>query len=368
MHQYAILLVLVMLVSVSMGMKKLVFSALLFRHGERQRYDPNFPHVHCYKHLINEGMRQLYISGRYFRSRYVKHMELLPETYDPATIYFRSTYLSRAANSAMSFYTGLYSPEIFQPNPGQFDNVHLPIKESRKKTYSEFWTPNPPAIHTLLKDDDRLMYSYKKAVCPSLKSLKKQKWMSDREKDIAEAYGQADMHAYDHVANTPDLIKLAAHNFLNQIVDYLRLALIQNDVNVGGTKEEILEAILTRDPAYKTYYEWRLSNPEAENLKLLVFGSHDSMVVSMINALGFKLAKRVPVASTISFELYIDEKTKGAYVEVQLNRKRVKIPTCNGICSLAQFVCAVNTYGTFGSDNEYLSKCNNLDLFRTNAN
>ena len=353
--------------------RDLILSTLIFRHGERQRYDPKYPNVKCLKHLINQGMRQQYINGRYHRWKYVDNRETLPENFDPASIYFRSTYLSRAINSAISFYTGLYAPELFTYSKSP--DVALPIFRHHSNTRAGLWTPRAPAIHTLLKQDDRLMYSYKPAVCPALRALKKQQWNSDKVKDLEESrtgafdWKNTQPHVeqpkvYAQLANNRDLIKLASHNLLLQIVDYMRLAVIRmgSRAKVGKSVEELVSDILRRDPAFVTHYKWRLQNPQAEDLRLLLFSSHDTMVVSLVNALGVYLDTRVGVASTISLDLLLDEDTSKAYVEVQLNRKRLNVPGCRGLCTLSQFVAAVKQYGAFSSDREYRAKCDDLHL------
>ena len=361
---YATALVLLTLILGVECAQELIFSIVLFRHGERERYNPLHPNMRCYKHLINQGMRQLYVSGRYFRNRYVKQQHFLPFILDPATIYFRSTYLSRALTSTLSFYSGLYQPDLFQSDATQFHGIKLPFRTNQKateKTYSQDWVPHSPTIHTLFKDDDRLLYSYKKFVCPAMNSLKKSKWMSDRAKDLAEEGmlgDEAKTHPYAQVANTPQLVKLATHNVLIQFVNHLHLALVHKGFDVGRTESEILQELMYRDPAYKKYQRWRKSNPSSSKLKMVVYGSHDTMVVSAVNALGVKYDKRVGVASTISVELFIDEVTHKPMIEVQLNGKKLNIPTCRkGTCTLRQFEQAVDIYGTFDSEEEYRENC-----------
>jgi hypothetical protein len=369
----ATVLFLSLLIASCMCARDLILSTLIFRHGERERYNPKQPAVKCLKHLINQGMRQQYINGRYHHWKYIDHRMLLPENYDMGSIYFRSTYLSRAMNSALSFYTGLYSGQVFEPS--RSPNVALPIFRHHTTTRLGLWTPRPAPIHTLLKQDDRLMYSYKPAVCPALRALKKQQWNSDKAKDLEESktgrfdWQQTQPHVpqpkvYAQLANNRDLIKLASHNLLLQIVDYMRLALLKLNphLKVGKTQEELLREIRRRDPAYRAHEQWRLHNPMAEELRLLVFSSHDTMVVSLVNALGVRLDTRVGVASTISLELLLDDRTSKPYVEVQLNRKRLAVPGCEGLCTLKQFISAVKEYGAFSSDQEYLAKCNDLKL------
>ncbi len=349
----------------TMCARKLVFSTLVFRHGERQRYIPQSPNQKCWKHLINVGMRQQYINGLYYRSKFVRKTHLLPERFDPGTVYIRSTYLSRALTSAVSFYAGLYGPELFQPNLRQFARVKLPIESTVKETYAEYWTPRGPPIHTISKNEDELMYSYKKFVCPTIGPLKNQIWMSDKQKDLEETQGvKATRPPYEVVANNPNLIRLAGHNILNQIMDYIKLALFRRGLDVGAGEGELLGRITKRDPAFRAYLRRQGNNPQARDLRLLVYSSHDSLVVSLVNALGVYLDARVPVASTIEISVYIDQETGMPYVEALLNQKKLHLPDCHGICTVSQFMKAVKENGVFDSRREYLYKCHVADLTR----
>lgn len=374
MNQYGILAIFLLILQCNCA-KKLIFSTLVFRHGERERYNPKIPSTDCHKHLLNIGMRQQHISGRYFRSRYVEELDLLPENHDLANLYFRSTYLSRTINSAVSFFSGLYHTSIFSPlNPEALD-VDIPIKSQEKEEYSELWTPNVSPVHMLKKNEDSLLFSYKSAVCPSLKALKKQKWMTDKAKDLEEgdpviSEGKADfarskvVRVYKELADNPDLVRLATHNILKQIINYMRLALIKQNINVGKREEEIIQDILRRDPSYQTRHKWRMENLNASDLRLLVYSSHDTMVVALVNALGIRMDTRVTVASTMSIELYIDPKTKSQYVDVQLNKESLKIPGCHGICTLKQFAKTAHLYGMFPSDKIYEKKCRSSEFLQ----
>lgn len=343
--------------------RQLLFSVLIFRHGERQRYDPLRPKAKCFKHLINQGMRQQYISGRHFRNRY-RSLHLLPETWDPSIVYFRSTSLERSLVSSLSFYSGLYSADLFHSDASQFHNIELPIDTTftLDDKMMEVWVPHGPAIYTINKNNDTLLYSYKKSVCPAFKNYRKEGWMNDRAKDLAEEGmlgEEAQKHPYERLANKPDIIKLGTHNAFSQILDYFHLSLADNRKQA----RRIIKRIEHRDPAFRLYQNWRLANPDGKTLKLVVYGSHDTMLVSLINGLGIKLEKRVSVSSVITFDLYIDTITKKPSVEVRFNKELLQLPTCKGYeCKLKDFIRAVERYGTFEDDEEYLDKCQNLQI------
>lgn len=370
MRKYGILII-SLLVSLSIATKKILFSSLVFRHGERERYTPSSPTSDCHKHLLNIGMRQQFIAGSYFRQRYVNDLHLLPDALDLSTIYFRSTYLSRAINSAVSFFSGLYYPTMFSPNFQDLLDIDIPIHSTDQETFSDLWTPTSAPVHMLRKKEDSLLFSYKSSVCPALKALKKQKWMTDKLKDLEEGEEDPRIFAardeiarskikrvYKEMADNPDIIRLATHNVLKQIIDYMHLALIKENINIGKKLETIIDNIIRRDPAYISQHTWRLNNPKADDIKLLVYSSHDTMVVALVNALGIRMDLRVTVASFISFELYIDPKTKIPYVDVQLNKQCLYLPHCNnGMCTFKQFVEVARLYGMFKTDKLYSDKC-----------
>ena len=331
---------------------RLIFSVLIFRHGERQRYDPLQPEQKCYKHLINQGMRQQYISGRYFRSRY-KKLEFLPN--NPSLVYFRSTFLERALVSTLAFYSGLYADDVFMKN-SLYPNLGLPIRTTINKYSLEIQNVNVPAIYTLRSNEDRLLYSYKKLVCPVIEKYRSKNLTHDRTQDYIESglLGEEALeHPFGHIKEGPKLIRLATHNLLLQIVNYMKLALADTDKK----RDTINKLIEVRDHGYKLYQEWRKSNPEVDKLNLVVYGSHDSMIVSLLNGLGIQYDKRVSVSSVISFELFDDPKP---LLQVWFNGKLLNIPTCKKKgCTLNQFVKAITKYGTFKSDKEYLKNCIN---------
>jgi len=302
-------------------------------------------------------MRQQYISGRYFRSRYIK-LHLLPETWDPSTTYFRSTSLERSLSSTLSFYSGLYSPDLFRFDASQFHNIELPIETSfmLDEDMIELWVPHGPAIYTMNGSSDSLLYSYKKIVCPSIKNFRKENWMKDKAKDLAEQGllgEEVRKHPYSHMASRPDLVKLGTHNVFLQVIDYFKLALAKSKKEA----RKIVKRIEYRDPAYKLFESWRSHNPDAGELQLVVYGSHDTMIVSLINGMGMKLDKRVSVSSVISFELFLDD-DNNPLVEVRFNRELLQLSTCKRAeCSLDEFVKAVKKYGIFKSEEEYFEKC-----------
>jgi len=364
MFGYAVLFLFVLgsFVPYTLAVRELIFSVLIFRHGERERYDPLKPRARCYKHLISQGMRQLYISGRSYHDRYVKEYGLLPNKTDPSSVYFRGTYISRAMNSALCFYMGLYNHEIFHPDNSQFQNIRLPIKTTipDHDLFKDKWIPRAIPIHTTFVNEDRLLYSYKKYMCPVMANFVKEEWMKDRAKDLAEEGMLGEEirnHPYKHLIVNKEIVKLASHNFLTQVRNFLYLALVQNGFEVGLREKEIHEELIKRDLAFEEFLQWKHYNKLGSNLKLAVFGSHDSMIISMVNALGVEKDTRVDLAATISFELFVDFRTEDVFVEVQLNRERLPIPGCNGMCTFEQFLKAIDKYGRFETDDLYMQRC-----------
>ncbi|KRY15540.1 Testicular acid phosphatase -like protein [Trichinella patagoniensis] len=98
---------------------KLIFTQVLYRHGERTPLStyPNDPYKedawpNGFKQLTVEGCRQQYELGNFLRRKYSK---LLSKSYKSHEIYVRSTNTSRTLASAACNLAGLY--RNFQPEP-----------------------------------------------------------------------------------------------------------------------------------------------------------------------------------------------------------------------------------------------------------
>lgn len=123
---------------------ELIFSHVLFRHGDRTPITsyPTDPYGNVsnwpvpFGQLTPAGMQQEYALGKWLRERYGN--VLLSEQYSANEIYIRSTDTDRTLESAEANLAGLY-----QPHGNQVWNADL------------LWRPIP--VHTVSLDDDWLI-------------------------------------------------------------------------------------------------------------------------------------------------------------------------------------------------------------------
>lgn len=92
----------------------LIFAVDIIRHGDRTPIVPlgsvNYQWQEGPGQLTAEGMQQEYKMGLLFRKKYVEQEHLLPDHYEPGTMYVRSTDYDRTLMSAQSLLMGLYPP------------------------------------------------------------------------------------------------------------------------------------------------------------------------------------------------------------------------------------------------------------------
>lgn len=94
--------------------EKLKFAVDIIRHGHRTPGETlptvNFEWKEGLGQLTALGMQQQYELGSKFRERYIVQTGLLPEHFEPETVYIRSTDYERTLMSAQSCMMGLYPP------------------------------------------------------------------------------------------------------------------------------------------------------------------------------------------------------------------------------------------------------------------
>jgi len=78
-------------------------------------FDPSISHSYppsCIEgSLIDKGFDQMQALGSLYRSYLINGTGLLPEHFNPNLVYIRTSWLSRAQESALAFFQGLYPPE-----------------------------------------------------------------------------------------------------------------------------------------------------------------------------------------------------------------------------------------------------------------
>jgi hypothetical protein len=156
---------------------KLVFTSILYRHGDRAPIEvfPTDPVPASFwyeglQQLSQIGMRQHYHLGQFFYQRYAKELNsaFLFNNYTRTQIYVRSTDVDRTLMSAQCQLAGL-----FMPNDEQKFVSDLP------------WQPIP--IHTVPTGEDSLLRGYD-VDCPEYQKLHDDIPNTQEYKDVSKQY------------------------------------------------------------------------------------------------------------------------------------------------------------------------------------
>lgn len=324
----------------SLATEQLVFAVDIIRHGDRtpEKGLPTVPHQ--WKpglgQLTAKGMRQEYELGKSRREAYVNRYHLLPATYEPGTVYVRSTTLDRTLMSAESFLLGLYPPGT---GPRLSGESALP----------DGYQPIP--IRTVPSNEEKLLYTdgplyhfdalLEKYAYPSKAWQDKTKAVQPRFTQWSEATGVkitnikqlfdvADALYIGRLYHVPAPKGLSKQD-VDQIIETGQWAFVHEftDKRIGKiTGDLILKNI-------KDYFN-RVAH-KATPLRYVLFSAHDSTLLTAMSALESPLNARPPYASYLNFSLF--QTDLGKYrVRIKFNNKPVFVPKCGGTsCTLSQF-------------------------------
>ncbi|XP_018565955.1 lysosomal acid phosphatase [Anoplophora glabripennis] len=321
---------------------KLLAVAVYFRHGDRSPAKSfptdqfftldNFPMG--FGQLTNKGINRHYELGQWFRDRY---STFLPEQYSPKDILVMSTDVDRTLMSAAANLAGLYPPRGWQ-----VWNKDLP------------WRPTP--IHTVARADDNVL-AMKKS-CPRWDKLydesKSSEFYQQIDKEHAELYEYVSEQSGLNVTSTDEIrlirsIFYCYRNFnesfipswaetLNQTeLDYLAGLTYAGRTATGEMKR------LRAGPFfnYLISYFYDVSNNVENKPKFLMFSSHDTELVSVLDAMGVNDISPVSFAATIIWE--VKETTEGSkYVNLFYRKSddellNLTVPGCAFDCQLDDF-------------------------------
>lgn len=305
---------------------KLVFAIDLIRHGDRTPLQeiPKSPYV--WKEglgaLTEKGKNQELQLGKALRRKYVTRYHLLPAHYTKEIIYVRSTDTNRTVESAYSFLLGLY--------PLKVRAINIPINTViKKRDYLLVVKPS----RTILS----LLYFY----------------FCNR-----KAWQEKTVNLQDKLKNWRKLTGLSLDNFnqLAHLADNLRIRQIHHvslpkGISGNDTREIIslgkwamVNYFKLKQISYpmghefisvtKNYFEQVMS--KKTRLKYVLFSSHDSSIMSVMNTLGTPLENPPRYAAHLNFALF--KNNKNYYIKISYNDKPIAIPACGGnVCSLSQF-------------------------------
>lgn len=308
--------------------EKLIFAADLIRHGDRTPIHdiPTSPHVwkEGLGQLTTLGINQEKQLGAALRKKYVQQYHLLPEKYNPKTLYVHSTAIKRTEKSADAFLLGLYPQKmramITQKIPIHLEekNDHVLIAKSKKNIFSlariylanrKSWGKNTKQLQTKLID-------WHLQTGLSLNNFHQLEQLADN------LYIRNLHHVALPKGITPaDAEKIIALGELGIVNEFK-----QKEITYPMGKN-FLQAL-------SQYFQSVVQNKTA--LKYVLFSGHDSSIMSVMTTLGSPLPHLPAYASDLNFSLY--QNTKEYYVKVSYNNQPVNIPDCGGsVCTLAQF-------------------------------
>uniref|UniRef100_A0A1A8E925 Lysosomal acid phosphatase n=1 Tax=Nothobranchius kadleci TaxID=1051664 RepID=A0A1A8E925_NOTKA len=327
--------------------RKLAFVTVLFRHGDRSpiKAFPTDAHQEedwpqGFGQLSQEGMRQHYELGQFFRNRY---KNFLSESYNRREILVRSTDYDRTLMSAEANLAGLYPPsgqQIFMPS----------LK----------WQPIP--VHTVPMSEERLL-SFPLGDCPRYQQLMNETEHSAEFINVTTTYQDlielvrnksglttATVETVWSVHDT--LFCESRHNF--SAPDWVtpdvmeKLKIVKDfgmQVIFGVYKQQEksrLQGGMLLGEIVRNLSEMAIPDPQRQ-FKLMMLSAHDSTVAALQASLDVFNGIQPPYASCHMFELYRDDNGSASVSMFYRNDSKVEpyplqLPGCALDCPLEDFV------------------------------
>uniref|UniRef100_A0A8C6KHA2 Lysosomal acid phosphatase n=1 Tax=Nothobranchius furzeri TaxID=105023 RepID=A0A8C6KHA2_NOTFU len=315
--------------------RKLAFVTVLFRHGDRSpiKAFPTDAHQEedwpqGFGQLSQEGMRQHYELGQFFRNRY---KNFLSESYNRREILVRSTDYDRTLMSAEANLAGLYPPsgqQIFMPS----------LK----------WQPIP--VHTVPMSEERLL-SFPLGDCPRYQQL-----MNETEHS-AEFINVTTTYQVQLLVRNKSGLTTATVETVWSVHDTLFCESRHNFSAPDWVTPDVMEKLkIVKDfgmqvifGVYKQQEKSRLQGGSIYCLKfILTFNNmslkqHDSTVAALQASLDVFNGIQPPYASCHMFELYRDDNGSASVSMFYRNDSKVEpyplqLPGCALDCPLEDFV------------------------------
>lgn len=300
--------------------------------------------------LTPEGIRQHYLNGVEFRSRYIIDNQLINKQYNSSQVYFRSTDVNRTIVSAMSQLMGFFPegpkiPDNSNPLPPLSSSEVLPIIES----LGPYALPNsfsPVPIHIVSPEHDSLLLGFYPKVCPYISKILKEAKQSQeylaKKKDYEDLW-------------KPEIDKIFGHS-----VDFT-LAASYSDVLISqqfqgypwpGNMTDSVYSKMVEIGAYdltlffKGKGAWLASSEfysgllksfkqvidKETSVRWWYYSAHDTTLVGFLMALGIYDDAQPPFASSLIFELV--EEYNEHYLRIIYNDQVKVLPGCSQLCSL----------------------------------
>ncbi len=311
---------------------KLLFALDVIRHGDRTsiRDIPNASHEwkEGRGQLTAKGMQQEYELGAKLRKKYIFEEKLLPEHYQPNSLYVRSTDVDRTLMSAQSLLLGLYPvgkanlPNAFQPIP-----IHTQIADDKDALL-------------VFTHSDLFKQLFENYVKPSAawkakdEALKKHypRWSKATGLEIKELFqlisvGNTLAVYQNNNVKLPPLLSKEDYHEITQAGKWAFCYLFTPKEVAKSMGQPLLGLIISY-----------LQAPH-EDLKYVLLSGHDSSLLALLSALGVPLKEPPPFASRVNFSLYEQEKQQ--YIVITYNDIELQVPGCNGNQCHSQYLISL---------------------------
>ena len=331
---------------------KLVFAIDLIRHGDRNPTAQISSAPHEWPEGLGQltpiGMHQEYALGNKLRHRYVDQEKLLPKSYQPGTLYVRSSGVDRTIMSAESFLVGLYPP-------GTGPLLNLPFLAKQPALPCRY---QPIPIYTMPHDQDRLLIPENTTVGNFEEMLDKEVASTPEWKNKMKEL-QPHLPAWKKALGVPE--NQPSHiwdSFLMSNGNLLYIYQLKHVSLPSSLSKSDVAALIDagnwslvsifKSPVIGKATEGALLREIAQHLeeatqhkttlKYILYAAHDSTVMGLMSAMGVPLDRQPPYASDVNIALY-DRGNHDYYIKVMMNDEPVKLPGANGTtCSLHQFM------------------------------
>lgn len=310
--------------------KELVFSSVLFRHGDRTPTKALDKNAYAWKNGLGEltplGMRQEYELGSYLRKRYVNEYKLIPKEFDVNLIYVRSSDVNRTLMSAESLLYGLYPLGTG------------PLLENGEAALLNRYQPIP--IHTVDKTEDKLLQTNKiyEKLIKKLRHkyvYKTEVWKQKEEtlKPFFEMWSEVSGLKIDKLkeskAFASDMFIRSLYNIpLPKEIETKEqreiILPLASWIHAQQNKPQIIGYLESRDFLSQLLKTINDSLTDISKYKLYLYSAHDTNILAVMSALGVPLDENPHYASYMAFEVYKTEEKY--YIKIIYNNEDVKLP------------------------------------------
>lgn len=343
--------------------------------------------------LTAAGMKQMYDSGKSFKSEYIDQQKFMPSKFDPEAVYYHSVYDQASLMSAYSFNLGAYPDSVsyLEFTDGISGQSNAKTHEnSVRTTLGLNSSPSSGSKNVPIKTEEGFMYWREPSTqCPGVNN-KVQANLSSAKRtydgkyrnlfsELASKFGKSSTKmSFDTAHLYLDDYQKAQqagasypkfsnqHSINSQIESYERDYFYEGVL--GGNhisrviSSPILNYLFVTTFAKMEIAQKKLNSAKFQKLKYAHFFADDIPFASLLKTLGYSESKAPRPAETIRFELFM---TNGKqYVRATVNGEAMNIKGAqNGIMEMETFFRTIYPLLYFGSIDRV---CNGVEEISAN--